>query len=173
MRRPPASTLIASLALFFALGGTAIAAKHYLITSTKQIKPSVLKQLHGAQGPQGPAGPQGAAGPSNLSALTSITGPTVEVPKGEVGSAKAVCPAGSHAISGGGSGGIAGIAVSEMETNHQEWFIIIANSTSITVKIHAEVQCAGAGQAVAAQVRQPIRASAEEAIRQAASLAQH
>ena len=50
VRRPSASSVIASLALFFALGGTAIAAKHYLITSTSQIKPSVLKQLHGQEG---------------------------------------------------------------------------------------------------------------------------
>ena len=181
MRRPSVSTLIASLAVFFALGGSAIAAKHYLITSTSQIKPSVLSQLHGRAGTQGPAGspgPQGVpgapgpAGPSNLSALTSVTGPTVEVLTGKVGSATATCPAGSHAVSGGGSGSIAGIDVSEMETNHQEWFIITDNTTSITVKIHAEVQCAGAGQAVAARVRHPLRANAERALRQAALLTQ-
>ena len=33
--------LVAWLALFVALGGTGIAASHYIITSTKQIKPSV------------------------------------------------------------------------------------------------------------------------------------
>jgi hypothetical protein len=96
MRKPSASTLIASLALFFALGGTAIAAKHYLITNTSQIKPSALSQLHGrvgaqgpagAPGPQGSPGAQGPAGPSNLSALVSVTGPTVEVLTGKVGSA--------------------------------------------------------------------------------------
>ena len=53
------------VALFFALGGTAIAARHYLITSTRQIKPSVLKALKGnrvSTGPQGPQGLQGLAG---------------------------------------------------------------------------------------------------------------
>jgi hypothetical protein len=62
VRRPSPATIIASLALFFAFGGTAIAAKHYLITSTSQIKPSVLAKLKGKAGKQGPAGATGATG---------------------------------------------------------------------------------------------------------------
>jgi hypothetical protein len=61
-RRPSPAIIIASLALFFALGGTAIAAKRYLITSTSQIKPSVLAKLKGKAGKQGPAGATGATG---------------------------------------------------------------------------------------------------------------
>jgi hypothetical protein len=46
MRRKPSSgTVIAILALVVALGGTAIAADRYIITSTSQIKPSVLREL--------------------------------------------------------------------------------------------------------------------------------
>jgi len=45
--------IIALAALFLAFGGGAVAANHYLITSTKQIKPSVLKALKGAKGPRG------------------------------------------------------------------------------------------------------------------------
>jgi len=48
--------VVAYLALFVALGGTAIAAHHYLLTSTKQISPKVLKKLRGRTGPRGPAG---------------------------------------------------------------------------------------------------------------------
>ena len=53
----------ATIALVFTMGGTAAAATHYLITSTKQIKPSVLKRLkpasprkssHGAPGVNAP-----------------------------------------------------------------------------------------------------------------------
>ncbi len=61
MRVSPA-TVIAGLALVFAMTGGAYAAKKYLITSTKQISPSVLKSLVGKTGPAGPAGAAGAVG---------------------------------------------------------------------------------------------------------------
>jgi hypothetical protein len=56
------ANVIATLALVFAMSGGALAAKHYLITSTKQIKPSVLKSLKGNAGKTGATGPAGAAG---------------------------------------------------------------------------------------------------------------
>jgi hypothetical protein len=64
MRRgkPSSATIISCIALFVALGGTSIAASHYLISSTSQIKPSVLAGLRGGRGPAGPAGTQGATG---------------------------------------------------------------------------------------------------------------
>ena len=51
---------LALLALFVALGGTSLAASNYVITSTKQIKPSVLRALHGTRGPGGLRGLAGA-----------------------------------------------------------------------------------------------------------------
>jgi hypothetical protein len=68
------ATVIATLALVFAMTGGAYAANKYLITSTKQISPKVLKSLKGKAGPTGPtgpAGPAGAAGPGTAGA----TGP--------------------------------------------------------------------------------------------------
>ncbi len=58
------ATGIAALALVFAMSGGAWAAGKYLITSTKQIKPSVLASLKGAAGKAGKAGPAGALGPA-------------------------------------------------------------------------------------------------------------
>ena len=66
------STIIATVALVFALAGTSYAASTYLITSTNQITPSVLKALKGQRGPRGDIGVTGAQGSAGL---TGGTGP--------------------------------------------------------------------------------------------------
>jgi hypothetical protein len=64
------ANVTATLALVFAMSGGAMAAKHYLINSTGQINPKVLKTLRGRTGRpgltgiEGPSGPAGAPGPS-------------------------------------------------------------------------------------------------------------
>jgi hypothetical protein len=58
------ANVTATLALLFAMSGGALAATHYLVTSTRQISPKVLSALKGNIGPRGPAGPQGATGPA-------------------------------------------------------------------------------------------------------------
>ncbi len=69
--------VVATLVLVFAMTGGALAAKKYLITSTKQISPSVLKSLQGksgAAGVAGVAGAQGAAGPAGSAGAKGETG---------------------------------------------------------------------------------------------------
>ncbi|HXD53372.1 MAG TPA: hypothetical protein VN618_01330 [Solirubrobacteraceae bacterium] len=56
------ANVAATLALVFAMSGGALAANSYLISSTKQISPKVLKKLKGARGRTGARGANGAAG---------------------------------------------------------------------------------------------------------------
>jgi hypothetical protein len=44
------ANVAATLALVFSMSGGALAATHYLINSTKQISPKVLKKLKGPRG---------------------------------------------------------------------------------------------------------------------------
>ena len=101
---------LALLALFVAPGGTSLAASNYVITSTKQIRPSVLRALHGtrgpdglrglagATGPQGFAGAPGAAGALGGQGVTGATGP--EGKEGKTGATGATGPESSAGAKG-------------------------------------------------------------------------
>ncbi len=82
--------MIAMLALIFAMSGGAYAASKYVITTTKQIKPSVLKSLQGKTGPAGAPGPAGPAGPGGAQGAQGPAGPAgpqgTPGGKGETGS---------------------------------------------------------------------------------------
>jgi hypothetical protein len=85
-RQVNASTVIASLALVFAMTGGAYAANHYLITNTSQIKPSVLKKIAKSFQRTGPAGAQGLPGANGTDGKNGATGATgAQGPKGETG----------------------------------------------------------------------------------------
>jgi hypothetical protein len=94
-------TVIAALALVFAMTGGAFAADHYLISSTKQISPKVLKALQGRRGPagapgaQGPTGPVGKEGPAGKEGKAGTDGENgKDGEKGETGATGATGPAG-------------------------------------------------------------------------------
>lgn len=109
------ANVVATLALVFAMSGGAIAANHYLITSTKQISPKVIKKLKGNAGPQGKQGPVGKTGPTGATGPTGQTGK--EGPPGQNLTAETPLPSGqseSGTFSAGG-GYDAGHTVSGIE----------------------------------------------------------
>jgi hypothetical protein len=61
-RRISYANVAATLALVFSMSGGALAASHYIINSTKQINPKVLKKLKGNTGLPGAPGTAGAPG---------------------------------------------------------------------------------------------------------------
>lgn len=88
------ANVVATLALLFAMSGGALAAKHYLINSTKQINPKVLKRLHGARGPRGAIGPNGLVGPQGVQGPVGHAG--IQGKKGDAGfSALSTLPKGA------------------------------------------------------------------------------
>jgi hypothetical protein len=164
--------MLAFLALFFALGGTAIAAKHYLITNTSQIKPSVLQKLHGAAGPQGPAGVQGPAGPAGAAGANGVAGPpgppgppgptdlsrityfhSEEAPvpaDGKYHGYFLACPAGQHVVTGGAAAGrnLVGSFPFE-ESGEQGWAVIVLGEGASNFAV-GFVGCAQEGKAIVA-----------------------
>lgn len=77
--------IISVIALVLALGGSAVAAKRYLITNTQQISPAVLKKLkkmataQGVAGAPGAPGTPGAAGAPGAAGTDGAPGPGAEV----------------------------------------------------------------------------------------------
>jgi hypothetical protein len=108
VRRPSYSDLVATLALFIALGGTSYAVANLPRNSvgTAQLKAHAVTRaklaaglpITGKRGPAGVRGPAGPAGPAGL----SIAGPSgllgVEI---ITGGTTATCPAGKQVIGGG------------------------------------------------------------------------
>lgn len=68
------TSVVAVLALVFAMSGGAYAASRYVIASTKQISPKVLKALKGASGTSGATGPAGSVGPAGPAGSTGPAG---------------------------------------------------------------------------------------------------
>jgi Collagen triple helix repeat (20 copies) len=100
-KRTTYANVAMTLALVFAMTGGAYAAKRYLITSTKQISPSVLKALAGKPGPAGAAGVmglQGSTGPAGPQGPAGAKGETG--PEGKTGSQGATGPKGATGATG-------------------------------------------------------------------------
>ena len=96
-KRVSYTNVVLTLILVFAMSGGAYAAGRYLITSTKQISPKVLKALagkSGAAGPVGAAGSAGPAGPAGPKGESGVGQPGKEGPAGPAGPTGPAGPAG-------------------------------------------------------------------------------
>jgi len=104
------ANVVATMALVFAMGGSAVAARHYLITSTGQISPRVLSALKAARvtGKEGPAGKEGAPGKEGAAGKNGANGTNgAEGARGEQGQK-------GERGEGGASG--SGLSKAELET---------------------------------------------------------
>jgi hypothetical protein len=162
------ANVTATLALFFAMSSGAMAAKHYLVNSTKQINPKVLKALKGKEGPPGPKGgngangangkegpigkegKEGAKGPSGATHVTFRQSAAKEVGPNTVGLVSVSCKPGEVATGGGGvNGDTPGVHLKQSYpapgpegSTPTGWTVTYENTTGGTVFINADVVCA-------------------------------
>ena len=175
--QPSSALLVALVALFVALGGTALASG-WVITRISQIKPSVRHQLRGNAGPQGPLGPEGPAGPTGATGPAGIPGVVmvesamVTLASGAVNGTFASCPAGDVALGGGWDGGttppvVATVAYNEPIGNNTAWDVTMADDESgqsSTFAAVAECAPAASGAAIAHVSRTAVAREAAQAL---------
>jgi hypothetical protein len=144
VRRLSPAFVVAMIALFIALGGTATAAGVALITG-KQIKDGSigladlspkakagLKGARGAQGPIGPMGPAGVAGPTgptggfNPAKIVYRVGADTTIVAGSASNALSVsCLAGETAISGGFASDVGYPYASAPGADRTTWTVLV------------------------------------------------
>ena len=138
------ATVLATVALIFAMSGGAYAASHFLITKTSQIKPSVLAQLKGKAGPAGAKGANGANGAQGAQGAGGPQGPAGPGgPQGPAGPAGATGPQGPKGTSGtSGTNGENGVIhgqepLPSKATETGAW--LITNTTTETKPVGAAI----------------------------------
>jgi hypothetical protein len=127
LSRPTTATVIALTALFVSLGGSAVAASRYIITSPSQIKPGVMA---------------GLTGENRL-----VESPKTTINAGQVvGGEGANCAADEHVVTGGYS--LAELApgayvVKDGLRGTKGWTVLVNNQHATGVStVIAEVLCA-------------------------------
>jgi hypothetical protein len=153
-KRLTPGTVLALIALFVALSGTATAASVALITGAQIKNGSIglvdlsagakrsLKGTRGLRGTPGPPGPIGSPGPQGPPGVQSIKqyhyagtlGP------GEFNGFAMTCPPGEGIVSGGGFSSI-GIVFSD-HVSGNGWIYLVDNGSSISINIDGYISCA-------------------------------
>jgi hypothetical protein len=140
------SNVAATLALVFAMSGGAYAAGKYLVTSTKQISPKVLKALKGANGATGAQGPAGAVGPAGPAGAVGGAGKEGMAGKGEKGEKGETGAPGKNGTNGkDGSPWTAGGTLPPKETETGTWTlgeILTKEITSVRIPISFPIRLA-------------------------------
>jgi hypothetical protein len=134
-RRVTFANVAMTVALVFAMSGGAFAAGKFLITSTKQIKPSVLASLKGKAGAAGANGAQGPAGPAGATGLAGATGPAGAAgTKGETGAEGKEGKVGKEGKAGlPGSPWAVGGTLPSGKTETGEWAFGEVEPTTLTI----------------------------------------
>jgi hypothetical protein len=147
MRKFSPSMIVAMIALFVALSGTAVA-QSGLITGLqikdksigfKDISNTAVARLRGRVGPAGPEGTpglDGAPGPAggfDPNKVSYALGTATYVGAGQVVTLAVPCPTGLKAIAGGGFNSISRIGASMAAPDGTGWFLIVYNDTSVPV----------------------------------------
>jgi len=160
------ANVVATLALFLALGGTSYAAititgknvKDNSLT-TKDIKNRSLLgkdfkagQLpagpQGATGPQGPQGAKGDAGAVGVSGYQRVVSPSVANPAGGQNSGSVACPAGKKVLGGGvssTSGDLGHNVNSSYPTSETTWRADVNNNSGQDRSFIVYAICAAVG----------------------------
>lgn len=125
-----------TLALLFAMSGGAYAAGKYLITSTKQISPKVLKSLQGKAGARGSTGPAGPAGQTGAAGVAGKEGPGKEGKEGAPGKEGKEGSAGKDGTPGKeGSPWTAGGTLPSEKTETGKWSVIAGEKNTVIASI--------------------------------------
>jgi hypothetical protein len=130
-----------------------------VISSTNQIKPSVLNKLHGANGRNGTNGAAGAAGATGASGVPGLSGYMVvhgttntSVPALQSAVGETACPSGDVVLGGGPN--VVGVTAtnnpmsieeSQPDTSNNAWAVTMENNLSSTQQFNVYAVCAKVG----------------------------